>query len=311
MRGTWWAALVGVLLCLCAGPALAQDDKADDDDDEYETERFGARLGIWYRPEMDMQVQLNGRAIPGLPGGGGAIGNILPGTDIDVERDLGVTQTPTSDYMFENGILEAEVFFDSRWVSLSVWGVMPFAYEGETVLSQTINFAGVSFTVNQPVESRFEQWFGSADVKINLLNNGIIAISPLVGLRVMGLDWEIRAGAPANITADTSDIDSPILFGDDQVIPFPVIGAEVKVGIRRWFEVDAKLAGIYISYSDLEGGSIQGDLGATVWPIPWVGLRLGGRYVTFDFESKDQNDRNSFDFDLDYLGFNIALIVRI
>lgn len=302
MRSTWWAALVGVLLCLCAGPALAQDDKADDDDDEYETERFGARLGIWYRPEMDMNVKINGR-IPGVPQ--------FLGNSIDITDDLGLTESVESDYMFENGILEGEVFFDSRWVSLSVWGVMPFTYTGTGLAQKTFNFAGVNFTVSQPIESRFEQWFASADVKINLLNNGIIAISPLIGLRVVGVDWEIQAAPPANIKADTSDIDSPLLLGDDQVIPFPVLGAEVKVGIRRWFEIDAKLAGIYVSYSDMRGGSIQGDLGATVWPIPWVGLRLGGRYVTFDFESKDQDERNSFDFDLDYLGFNIALIVRI
>lgn len=298
-------ALVGIGLVL-AGLALAGPVRADDDDedDEFDTLWFGARLGLWYRPEIDMKVQVNGRLL------GGGLGTLF-GTSLDIQRDLGVEQTVQSEYMFQNGVFEGEVFFDSRWISLSVWAVAPFRYEGNTVLQRSITFAGVTFTASQPVTSRFEQFFAGTDLKINLLNNSIVAISPLVGVRALAVDWEIRAGPPLNVVADTSDVDSPLAFGEFELIPYPVVGAQVKVGIRRWFEVDAQLAGMYISYDDVAGGSIQGDLGATVWPIPWIGLRLGGRYVLFDFKSRDQNRNDAFDFDLEYLGANISLIVRI
>ena len=299
MRG---AVAIGLLLAGLglAGPAGAQED---DDEDEFPTTWVGGRLGLWYRPEIDMRARVNGR----LPSVAGA----LLGTSFDIERDLGVTETVQSDYMFENGVLEAEAFFETRWISLSVWGVAPFSYEGDTVLQRSITFAGVTFTANQPVTSRFEQWFAGADVKVNLLNGSIVAVSPLVGLRAIAIDWEIRAGPPLNLTGDTSDIDSPLELGDYEVIPYPVVGAEVRIGIRRWFEVDAKLAGFYVTYDDVQGGSIQADLGVTAWPIPYVGVRLGGRYVLFDFESIDQDQRGSFDYDLEYLGATISLIVRI
>lgn len=307
---SWW----GLVACaFLAAPVWAQDDGGGDDDD-FDTNWFGARIGLWYRPAMDMNMKVNGR--PRLPGGGQlpqAFG-VLIGSSIDIQDDLGVTETVTSDYMFENSILEGEVFFDSEWISLSVWGVAPFAYEGDTVLSRTISFAGQSFTANLPVESRFEQWFLGTDLKVNILNNRIVAISPLVGLRVFALDWEIRGLPPPPlpvIKGDTSDIDSPLKIGDDQLIPYPVLGAEIKVGFRRFIEADLKVAGMYVSYDEVEGGSVQVDAGVTVWlGIPYVGIRLGGRYSTFRFETKDQDEQNSFDFEVEYLGANLSLIAR-
>lgn len=217
--------------------------------------------------------------------------------------------------MFNNAILEGEVFMDSRWVSLSLWGIAPFEYRGDAPITRSFNFGGQTFSATLDSESRFRQWFAGLDLKFNILNNKIIALSPILGLRAFAIDWEIKGKIPATgqvvAQGDTSDIDSPLKIGDDQLIPYPVLGAEIKVGIRRWVEADLKVVGLYVSYGEVEGGSVQADAGLTFWPIPYLGLRVGGRYATFQFETKSQDKKDSFDFDLDYLGANISLIVRI
>lgn len=293
------AAPVGLALT----PATACAD--DDDDDEFETGWIGARAGIWYRPEIDMRMRVNGRLL-GVPG---PVQNFLNGTRIDIERDLDVKETAESDYMFQNGVLEAEFFVDTEWVSLSIWGVAPFRYEGRTVLRRTIRFGDVEFTAAQPVESKFEQWFAQAEIKVNLLNNEVIRLSPIVGIGNISIDWEIRATG-TGLVGDTSDIDSPLQAGDDQLVPYPIVGAEVRAGIRQWLEGDLKLTGIFVAYSGIEGGTFTLDAGVTAYPISLIGVRAGLRYVVFDFRSRDENDRDSFDFDLEYFGFTFTVLVR-
>lgn len=299
--------IISIALLALSTPLRADDDPdgagelLERDPDEFETTWIGVRLGAWYRPLKEMQLRVNGTG----PGG------VVVGDRFDIEDDLGVSDRVWSDWGFRDWIPEAEVFVDTRWISLSVWGVAPFEYRGRGRFTRTVSFGGQTFAANVPTESRFEQWFVGVDMKGNLLNNQVIALSPLVGMRAIGIDWEVRAGQPLVFQADTSDLDLPLEAGDDQIIPYPVVGLEVKLGWRQWFEIDAKLAGMWIEYGDIEGGSVQADAGLTFWPIPWVGLRVGGRWVMFDFEQGDRDDREHIDFDLEYLGGTASLIVRI
>lgn len=288
---------------LAASPAPA--DEPEEVDDEFDTSWFGARLGVWYRPSIDMEVQISGRnrAFAAL----NTLG--LLGTPLDVHNDLGVTENATSDFMIQNGVLEAELFFDTRWVSISAWAIPPFQYEGETVLSRTISFGGQSFTASTPVESKFRQFFLGADVKLNLLNNEFVRLSPIVALRAIGIDWEIRA-PQFNLKGDTSDIDTPLHYSDAAVAPYPELGLEVRLGIRKWFEVDLRATGSYIDYFNTQGNTLLLDAGITGYPIPYVGVRLGARYMELDIHSQTDRPDEQFDFDLEFLGATLSVIVR-
>jgi hypothetical protein len=322
------ASFAGASGILAPTPVVAAEDD-DDDDDEFDTSHLGARLGIWYRPEFDLRGQIGGVTPPGT-------GVSSPPTVFDVHTDLGVTETAMSDYMFQNGILEAEIFIDSRWITVSVSGVAPFRYEGETNLSRSITFGGISFAQNVNIESRFEQWTAGVELRVHLLNNRFIRLSPLVAVRALSIDWEVEASTSgvlgsSGLKGDTSDISSPLEFGDDQVIPYIEIGAEVRVGWRDLIEADLKLSGLVVDYLGVEGGTINFDAGITAYPTYFIpnspidiGLRLGVRYIEWDLKAKDSvlnpiggtmgfsnDDRDDlFDLDLEYLGFNMSLIIR-
>src|SRR5690606_39054396 len=118
-----WIAFSALVSVALAAPAAAQDDEAD----EFDTSWFGARVGIFYRPAMDLKAEVSGK--------GSQAGSIfgLLGTSLDIQDDLGVKETVESEFMFNNGILEGEVFFDTRWSSISLWGIAPYEYKGEKV----------------------------------------------------------------------------------------------------------------------------------------------------------------------------------
>jgi hypothetical protein len=300
-------ALAAVFGGCFAAPARAQDDdEVDADDDDFDTTWFGARLGLFYRPSMNLQAQVSGD--PGGTGLGSFFG--LLGTSIDIERDLGVTETVESEYMFNNGILEGEVFFDTRFASISVWGIAPYEYRGDTTITRTINFGGQQFSASTPVESKFRQYHAGLDIKINIINNKFVRLSPVVGVRLLGIDWEVRELTTGR-KGDTSDIDTPLKYDDAAIIPYPEVGLEVRAGLREWIEADAKLTGSVFTYDNMEGGTLTLDVGVTAYPIPFLGVRVGGRYMEFDIKSADDDDPDdSFDLDLEYLGATLSVIVR-
>lgn len=322
-RSGWlwlWLALLGAgAVTLAPAPAYADEDEGDDDDG-WSSTHLNLRLGIWYRPEMIMNMQVNGLPTVNLPGGGGITPGItLPGTELNLQRDLGVDENAQSDYMFQNGILEAEVSFDTRFLSVGVWGIFPYFYEGESTTGFNFNFAGQAFSGNVFTRSRFEQWHAGLDIKINILDNEFIRISPIAAARVLAVDWEITQGLAVggntlSVRADTSDIDGLLKIDDDQVLPYVEVGGEIRVGYRHYIEADLKLTGLYVSYDGYRAQTLQFDAGVTGYlPIAIVdiGVRLGYRFGSYDFKSsEDPSEDDYFDFDLEFSGWNLSVVAR-
>ncbi len=297
-------ALVVAALALALAPSQLHAQDKDEEDDEFDTSYVGARLEYWYRPAMDMQMQVNGPAFGQLAPLG------LTGTELDIQDDLGVTETVESDYMYDNGIFAGEIFYDTRWLSVTAQLTPPFEYQGSTVLTRTINFGGQTFQVSTPVESKFRQALASIDVKVHIINNKWVRLSPLLALKAIGVDWEIKA-PQFGLSGDTSDIDTPLKWDDLAIVPYPELGAEVRLGLRRWVELDLKVSGMYVAYYGVQGTTVSADAGVTAYlGIPWVGVRLGARYTKMDLASADDDDDDSYEFDVEYLGATLSLIVR-
>jgi hypothetical protein len=295
-------ALVAAALALALAPAAVfAQDKEKDEDDEFDTSYIGARLEYWYRPSMDMQVQVGGQSFSQLAPLG------LTGTPLDIQDDLGVTETVESDYMYRNGIFAGEIFIDTRWLSVSAQLTPPFEYRGEAVRTVAFSFGGQQFQASVPVESKFRQALAAVEVKINLLNNRWFRISPLVALHAIGVDWEIRS---LGQKGDTSDIDTPLKFDDLSILPYPEVGAEVRLGYRTWIEVDLKASGSYVAYYGIQGQTLSLDAGVTAYPIEWVGVRLGARYTAIDLRSISDDSDEDFSMDVEFLGATLSLIVR-
>lgn len=302
------------LLPLSASQAWAEEEEAvasEEAEDEFKTGWVGLRAGFWYRPSIRMNAQVTGR------GFAGALTNIL-GTEIDLERDLAVRESPYSETSIDfdaEAVVELTPFVETRWVSVYGWITAPFEYRGNTQVSRDLSFGGATFTAATNVTSKFRQVFFGADVAVNIFNNRFFRVAPLIGLRAIGVDWEIKARGPSGQTlarGDTSDIKSPIQFGDFQILPHPEIGALLSAGYRDYVDVNLRIATAYIDYLAMQGATYRVELSVTAYPIPWVGIEVGARYLEYDIQSRAaQGRRGAFDFDLEFAGLTAAIIVRI
>jgi len=312
----WTCLLCLGLFPLTAVPALADDEDAvsadsDDDEGEFSTNWVGLRAGLWYRPSIRMNAQVTGR---GFTGG---LANVL-GTEIDIERDLGVRESPHSETSVDfdaEAVVELTPFVETRWVSVYGWITAPFEYRGRTQVGRTLNFGGATFTASTNVRSKFRQVFFGTDVAINIFNNRFFRVAPLVGLRALGVDYEIKARNAAGQTlarGDTSDIKSPFQLGEFQILPHPEIGALLSAGYRDYVDVNLRVATAYIDYFGMLGATYRVELSVTAYPIPWVGVEVGARYLEYDIHSRAaQGRRGAFDFDLEFAGLTAAIIIRI
>lgn len=302
-RLVFWLALLGV-----TGPALLAPAPvyAEDNDDEFETGWIGARLGVWYRPTIDMNVQISGEQ-PANPLFG------LLGSDFDIHRNLGVAENVYSDYVTDfdrEAIPELEIFLETEWVSLYVWFVPPYEYRGGKTLTQTLVFGGETFSASTRVESSFEQFYAGVDLTINIFNNRFFKIAPLIGIRALGIDWEIKA-PDLGRKADTSDINSPISWEEFEVFPYPELGADIRVGYRDYVEVGIRGSGMILGFSNLQGRTLRIEAFVAVYPIPWIGIQIGVRHAVYDIKAKDaDNPKTGFDFDLEFQGFTGGVTVR-
>ena len=298
---------------LAAAPAWAEDD-AVSEETEFETFHIGLKGGFWYRPSIRMNAQVSGLGI------GGGLPVPLRGTEIDLERDLGVGESPHSDISVDlnaEAVLEFMPFVETRWVGVYGWFVVPFEYRGKKVVERSLQFGNGNFTASTTVDSKFRQLFFGTDVTINIFNNRFFRIAPLVGLRALGVDWEVKttttAGPVSNVQkGDTSDLKSPLQLGDFQILPHPEIGALFAVGYRDYIDVTLRLATAYVNYLGMQGATYRVEFSVTAYPVPWVGIELGARYLEYDLSSQaNQGKRGAFDFDLEFGGLTIALIVRL
>lgn len=305
-------------LPLALTPAQAQDEEVlvdepdgDDEDDEFSTTWVGVKGGFWYRPNIRMNAQVTGRGVTG------GLATVF-GSEIDIERDLAVRENPYSETSVDfdaEAVVELSPFLETRWVSVYGWVTAPFEYRGRTQTGRTLNFGGATFTAATNVRSKFRQLFFGTDVTINIFNNRFFRVAPLVGLRTIGVDWEIESrdlSGRVLARGDTSDIDSPFQLGEFEILPHPELGALLSVGYRDYVDVNLRLATAYIDYLGMVGATYRVELNVTAYPIPWIGVQVGARYLEYDIHSKvEQGRRGAFDFDLEFAGLTAAIIVRI
>jgi hypothetical protein len=288
-------------------PAPEKPEKRD----EFETSWFGLRPEVWYEPTLSLQGKVGG--LQGLTGT-----NLVPdSTRIDAHDNLGVlTHTPKPTYLdFGPGPIGLEMFVDTRWVSVSLWGVTPFEYHGRTTVNQSFTFGGFTFNVSRPIETDLAQALGGMDLKVNLLNNRFIRLSPVLAARVFAIDWTVQdVGQPpipgAKISSE--DVKLPLSVGRYRLFPYPEAGGEVRVGYRDIVEVDLKLTAMYVNYLGVQARSALFDGGVTGYVpfLPFFGVRVGFRYYYLDARTNDQQPSKGLDATLRLYGVTFSLIAR-
>jgi hypothetical protein len=299
--------LAAAVLVLALAPSIsrAEDERKAE---PFETSWFGASLELWYEPHLSLHGKVGGLQDP--------TGFVtIQNTEFDAHDDLGVlTNTPKTTYLdFGYGTFVPRVFVDTRWISLETFWVTPFEYTGQSTITRSFSFAGAQFKVSQPVETDLAQSIAGFEIKVNILNNRFVRVSPIIAVDAIAIDWTVKdPNFGSTIKASTEDIDFPLSLGRYKVFPYPAVGGEVRAGYRDFVEADLKLTGMYVNYFGVQAWTALLDVGVTGYIpyFPYVGVRVGYRYYWFQAKTNNQSGDKQFEADLRLSGLVASVIVR-
>lgn len=186
-------------------------------------------------------------------------GNSIPGTDIDLDRDLGVDN--------EN-LPELRLTLNTGLNSKLRLAYLRGDFEGDQTISRTFQFGGKTFTANSRVDTEMELHYGRIGWAWQFLAfPGIFKIGPMLELKGLVVDASIRTRG-----AGTSVHESEVL-----PIAFPTAGVMANVTPHRFVDVFAEVSGV--PFGDL-GHVVDAEAGVRFIPIRFFSVSAG--YRIFD-----------------------------
>jgi hypothetical protein len=219
-------------------------------------------------PALAQVVEVEGRYwFADLEGSAQVKGDSLPGTRFDLKNDLGVE---------DENLPEVRLTFwtgpNSRIRLAYLYG----KFEGDTILEQTIQFNGTTFTANSRVESEVEVHYGRLGWAYMFpIVPGIFKVGPLLELKGVFIDAELKADAAGSSVRESAKLP----------IGFPTIGLMVNLTPHRILEIFGEASGI--PFGNL-GYVIDAEAGLRVVPVRW--LTIGAGYRFLDVRVGDDDD---------------------
>ncbi len=199
-----------------------------------------------------------------------AEGDILPGTQLNLDDDLGMED---EDFV----VVEAQADIFSHHIFVSAVQV---DYEGTATLSRDIEFADMVFSASEDILTTLEYTMLDVGYQYDILDfeNWVAGFSLGLGVQLKYIEGE------ATIESRTTGMSEDESFE----VPLPLISMGLHVGIvADLLEVNVRAAGI--KYDDNYVLDARGELLFT--PFPLLAIGAGYRHVEVEVEVQDVDFR--------------------
>jgi hypothetical protein len=166
---------------------------------------------------------------------------------------------------------------------------LPLKWDGDKIITQTIEFSGKTYTAGTRVQSKLDLNFFKGGYEYDFLAGRLGFLGGTIDILVADVNIELKD--PSLALSEKGGV----------TVPIPMIGLIGRIYPVRWINLTAKVSGLPLgSY----GHVIDAEASLNVNPIKFVGISSGYRY----FESKAEYDNNRLNFTLD--GPFVALQIR-
>jgi hypothetical protein len=151
---------------------------------------------------------------------------------------------------------------------------IPVRYDGDETLTQTIEFNGQTFPVNDNVITRLDADMIDAELQVDIVRPNFVAASFSLGLlvKVKYIDGELELSS------------STITEKEDFQEPIPMVGVAAGAGFfQNLLRFDARVAGLAYSGNHL----FEADAYASFIPFPFLRIQGGYRYIDLELDEDD------------------------
>lgn len=194
------------------------------------------------------------------------------GTDTKLVDDLGFDERKN----FFQGRLQVK-FLKKHKFNLEY---IPLKWDGDKVVTRTIEFAGKTYTVGTRVQSSLDLKFLKGGYEYDFLVGSLGFLGGTLDVLV--------ANASVQLKAPDLGIDQK----EDKTVPIPMIGLIGRIYPIKWVNLTAKASGLPLgSY----GYVFDAEASLNINPIKYLGISGGYRYFSTNLKYND----NSLDYKLD------------
>ncbi len=187
--------------------------------------------------------------------------NGLTGTEIDLERDLGVDT--------EENFLEGRITFEFGKHRVR-YAFVPLSWDGSKTITKSINFAGKTYSVNTDVTTSLDVDYHRLGYEYDFVKVAGNRFGIIAELKVFDIDASLKSTAVSE--------------SESIVVGLPTLGVAFQMGLPSVLNVSGEITGI--TYGG-DAYFVDGEVGLNITPLPLVSISGGYRYMKLYAEVED------------------------
>ncbi len=199
----------------------------------------------------------------GLSGTANISGSGIPGTGVDLVKDLGLQSN--------TGFPEVRVGFNIGSNRIR-YDFVPLKWGGTSTLSQTFNFNGQTFSASDRTSSELRANYH----RLGFEHDFIDAAGERLGAIIEVKYFDMKAAV--------TDLTRGMEASKTLALPIPSVGVTGRVALPFLFGVDGEVSGISLGSAAYV---IDGEAGMDFKPIPYFSLTGGYRALVLHFDHND------------------------
>ncbi|MBI5047681.1 MAG: hypothetical protein HZB54_01840 [Deltaproteobacteria bacterium] len=202
----------------------------------------------------------------------------LIGTEIDLVDTLGMDKS--------KNFWEAKI--DLNLLSHHLrYSYMPLSWSGQKTITQSVNFAGTTYTANARVDSKLDIIYQRVGYRYDIIDTLGNKLGIVLDVKILDIKTNLK----------TTGVDKPYSPG---TLPIPTIGLGAQVGLPSLLSVGGEVTGIAYGNNQL----IDWEVFVNFNPVPFT--TISGGYRTFGLNVKDKDNKVDFSLAGPFLMVNVG-----
>jgi hypothetical protein len=194
---------------------------------------------------------------------------------------------------------EVQLYLQAPMVGRFTVGAWWMSTQGSNTLTQSIQFAGRTFTQKDDVSSTvdLESYYVTYEFRFPSIP------LPKESHLNLGLEAGVRLLHGRGSIQDTMGNSG----SDSGTAGLPVLGAHAEVDLAGWVRAEAEVSGLAVAYSAYHASYIEANVEVDLAPLRWLYAGVGYKWVDLHVR---QSGSSGFDIDAGLKGLYVSAALR-